>query len=81
MKSEEGAKIKKMKKYNAIVFTAKVKETRFGNGFLKFHNISTLNNFLNYLDRNYPEWKYINLYCAETRDKVCVLTQNNRHPP
>jgi len=69
------------KKYHIVAFTLDKSKTKYGNGFIKHHNVSKVNNYLNYLDREFPKWRYATLYDALTGLKVCVLTPNKRIPP
>jgi hypothetical protein len=62
------------KKYNAVVFTTEKRKTKNGDGFLKYRNITILNNFIRYLNRNYCKWRYIVLYDGITKNKVGILT-------
>jgi hypothetical protein len=58
------------KKYHCI---AKVGPEKF----VKY-NVNNLVKFTSYLDRDFPDWRWYNVYDKETRNQVANFTKNNR---
>lgn len=58
-------------RYTVII---KVNEDRF----IKYRNVNNLVKLVAFLDNNFPEWKYFNVYDKKTRQQVGNFTQNNK---
>lgn len=59
--------VKKMK------VIAKVSPDRF----VKY-NVQDLVSFARYLDRSFPDWRWMNVYDKNTGNQVCSFTRNHR---
>lgn len=59
--------VKKMK------VIAKVSPDRF----VKY-NVQDLVSFTRFLDRSYPDWRYMNVYDKQTREQVCSFTRYHK---
>ena len=46
--------------------------------FLKYRNIHSIDNFIQFLNRSWPDWRYANIYDKETRDQVRSITRKNK---
>ena len=48
-------------------------------GFIRLHNVVDLLDLTaNYLDRDWPDWRYFNVFDANTRLPVASFTKNRR---
>lgn len=59
-----------MKKYTCIV---KINNDKF----LKYR-VDNLISFTNYLDKNWKEWKYFNVFDKKTKKQIANFTQSKR---
>lgn len=46
--------------------------------FKKWEYVDNLVSFTRFLDRDYPGWKYMNVYSRESREQIASYTQRNR---
>jgi len=47
--------------------------------FIKYRKVKRFRSLRNYLDEKFPSWRYINVYCRNTKTLVGSFTKNN--PP
>lgn len=59
------------KQYSCIV---KVDAERF----VKYRTVNNLLKFTLFLDTNFPEWRYYNVYDKETKQQINSFTKNKR---
>ena len=59
-----------MKIYNAIVYTGN--KTIGNNGYVKYRKISNLSRFIDFTEKKYPLWVFMNVYDKATNDKQCI---------
>lgn len=48
------------------------------NTFLKYRNVSNLLTLASFLDINYKNWRYMNVYCKKTKQQLASFTKNNK---
>jgi hypothetical protein len=60
-----------MSKYSVIIKVAP-------NLFLKYNHINSVYLLSNWLDRNYPDWCYMNVFSNKTRLQIANFTKNNK---
>ena len=46
--------------------------------FLKYKNVTNLLSLTAYLDKNFPTWKYFNVYSSKTRQQIASFTINDK---
>jgi hypothetical protein len=61
------------KKRAVIVKTGKGKED-----FAKWNYVNDLVRFTSFLDRQFPDWCYMNVFDKETKQQIASFTKNNR---
>lgn len=59
---------KKKKKYAVIT---KITNTRY----IK-HRVNDIYKYKLFLNKNYPEWRYCNIYCNHTKYQISRMTKN-----
>ena len=63
-----------METYNAVIKIKTDNEDRF----LKYRGINNLVKFTEFLDRNFPNWKYFNIYDHKSKSYLKSFTINNK---
>jgi hypothetical protein len=46
--------------------------------FLKYRTVNNLLKFTAFLDVNFPEWRYYNVYDKTTKEQITSFTKNKR---
>ena len=46
--------------------------------FLKYKNVTSLLSLTYYLDKNFPKWKYFNVFSSKTMQQIASFTINNK---
>lgn len=49
-----------------------------GERFVKYRTVNNLLKFTVFLDTNFPEWRYYNVYSKESKEQITSFTKNNR---
>ncbi len=65
--------MKKQKKLYAVIIKASLRRDHY----VKY-NTSDLLDFMNFLDREYPEWKFMQVYCKQSRRQLGYYTSKDR---
>ena len=68
-------KANKSKKYTCIV---KIGNNPDNSAKCLKYRLNDLLKFTSFLDRKYPEWKWMNVYSKETRKQLMNFTKNRR---
>jgi len=70
--------------FNAITYTGD--KTQGASGFVKYRKISTIEKHIKFIERKYPEWRWITFFNRETNEKRIIkrpeyktLAQNDNH--
>ena len=48
------------------------------NGFAKFRNVNNLLRFTKFMDNDYPDWRYFNVYDKKSKEELKRFTKNVR---
>lgn len=57
--------------YNIIIFT---NDINIGNkGYITYHKVNSLSNFIEFANKTYPDWKFLTLYNHATKEKIEVI--------
>ena len=74
-KHKMNKKINKPKKYTCIV---KIRNNPDSSAKCLKYRLNDLLKFTSFLDRNYPEWKWFNVFSKETKMQIMSFTKNRR---
>lgn len=59
-----------------VSFTAIIKVGKGKEDFVKYRKVTHLANLENYLNRKFPDWRFINLYDSHTKEFVECIKKN-----
>lgn len=60
----------------AIAFNAD--KTKGNKGYLKYRNVNDKAKFIAFLDKSYPDWRYVVFYNKDTGENLGMNTPRNR---
>lgn len=52
--------------------------TKVSNDKFVRYNVNDLLKFTDYLDKNFPDWRWFNVFSKETKLQIANFTKNNR---
>jgi len=67
-----------MTKTKNMICIVKVGGTPLGGGSFKKWHVNNLVKFTSFLDKNYPEWRYFNVYDKKSKRQIGNFTKSNR---
>lgn len=67
------------KRFTCIAKVGRKNGQLVGNeGFIKYRSVTNLLKFVQFLDREYPDWRFFNVYSKKTKIELGRFTKNKR---